>query len=38
LRESTRIRVYWQGGQCSFETRRPAGNDPVPDLGDVPCK
>jgi outer membrane usher protein len=38
LREATRVRVSWQGGQCSFEARRPAGNDPVPDLGNVPCK
>lgn len=38
LREASRLRVTWQGGQCSFEARRPAGTDPVPDLGDVPCK
>ncbi len=28
----------WHGGQCSFEARRPAGTDPVPDLGDVPMQ
>ena len=38
LREPTRVRVSWQGGQCSFEARRPAGTDPVPDLGNVTCK
>jgi outer membrane usher protein len=38
LRDATRVRVSWQGGQCSFEARRPAGTDPVPDLGNVPCK
>jgi outer membrane usher protein len=37
LRETSRVRVSWQGGQCSFEARRPAGNDPVPDLGNVTC-
>jgi outer membrane usher protein len=38
LRDTARIRVSWQGGQCSLEARRPAGNDPVPELGDVQCK
>ena len=38
LREASRIRVSWTGGQCSFEARRPAGTDPVPDLGNVQCK
>jgi outer membrane usher protein len=38
LRDSSRISVTWQGGRCSFEARRPAGSDPVPDLGNVPCK
>jgi len=38
LREATRVRVSWQGGQCSFEARRPAGTEPVPDLGDVRCQ
>lgn len=38
LREATRVHVSWQGGQCSFEARRPDGTDPVPDLGNVPCK
>ncbi len=38
LREATRVRMSWQGGQCSFEARRPAGTDPVPDLGNVTCK
>lgn len=38
LREATRVRVSWQGGKCSFEARRPAGNDPVPDLGNLPCR
>jgi len=38
LREATRVRVSWQGGQCSFEARRPAVTDPVPDLGNVPCR
>jgi len=38
LREATRVRMSWQGSQCSFEARRPAGTDPVPDLGNVTCK
>jgi outer membrane usher protein len=38
LREASRIRVSWTGGQCSFEARRPAGTDPVPDLGNVQCR
>ncbi|MDH5177537.1 MAG: fimbria/pilus outer membrane usher protein, partial [Gammaproteobacteria bacterium] len=38
LREASRISVTWTGGRCAFEARRPAGTDPVPDLGSVSCK
>jgi outer membrane usher protein len=31
-------RASWVGGQCTFEVSRPAGNDPQPDLGEVPCR
>jgi len=31
-------RASWVGGQCTFEVSRPAGNDPQPDLGEVPCQ
>jgi hypothetical protein len=33
-----RVRVAWTDGQCSFDARRPAGNEPVPDLGTVTCR
>ena len=38
LANATRVRVSWNDGQCSFEARRPAGTDPVPDLGNVSCR
>jgi outer membrane usher protein len=38
LRETTRIQVSWAGNQCTVEARRPIGDDPVPDLGTVPCR
>jgi outer membrane usher protein len=38
LSDSASIRVTWAGGSCSSNLRRPAGNDPVPDLGDVRCE
>ncbi len=38
LREATRIHIDWNGGQCTLEARRPAGSEPIPDLGDLRCK
>ncbi len=38
LSDSASIRVTWAGGSCSSNVRRPAGSDPVPDLGDVRCE
>jgi outer membrane usher protein len=38
LSDSASLRVTWAGGNCSSNVRRPAGNDPVPDLGDVRCE
>ena len=38
LGDATRVHVSWRDGQCSFEARRPAGTDPVPDLGNVSCR
>jgi outer membrane usher protein len=38
LNESASLRVTWAGGNCSSNVRRPAGDDPVPDLGDVRCE
>ena len=35
---AARILVTWAGGQCALDARRPTGNDPVPDLGDVRCE
>jgi len=34
---SARAVASWRNGRCSFEITRPAGNDPLPDLGEVPC-
>lgn len=30
-------RATWRDGRCSFQVARPAGADPLPDLGAVPC-
>ena len=38
LQGLARVRVAWKDGQCSFDARRPAGNEPVPDLGTVTCR
>jgi outer membrane usher protein len=38
LRDQARLQVEWAGGQCVVEARRPAGNDPVPDLGELRCR
>ena len=38
LRETTQVRIDWNGGQCTLEARRPAGSEPIPDLGDLRCK
>ena len=37
LREPTQLQVRWQGGECSVPVRRPAGSDPIPDLGTLRC-
>jgi outer membrane usher protein len=34
---ASRAIASWSGGQCSFELQRPAGEDPIPDLGRVSC-
>jgi outer membrane usher protein len=38
LQGSSRLQLQWQGGQCTIDARRPTGNDPMPDLGNVPCR
>ena len=38
LSDTASLRVTWAGAQCRAEVRRPAGDDPVPDLGDVRCE
>jgi outer membrane usher protein len=38
LKDTADVRVTWAGGECHAEARRPAGDDPVPDLGDVRCE
>jgi outer membrane usher protein len=38
LREPTRVRVAWSGGECSVPVRRPPGTDPMPDLGTLRCR
>ncbi len=38
LRASTQTRVTWREGECRVTLRRPAGNDPVPDLGTLQCE
>jgi outer membrane usher protein len=38
LQEPTHLHVRWQGGECSVPVRRPAGIDPVPDLGTLRCR
>ena len=37
LAGSASLRVTWADGACRAALRRPAGDDPVPDLGDVRC-
>jgi outer membrane usher protein len=32
------IAVEWDGRRCTFEARRPDGDDPVPDLGEKTCR
>ncbi len=27
----------WRGHRCAFEIARPAGDHPLPDLGEIPC-
>jgi outer membrane usher protein len=34
----SRVVVEWTGRQCTFDASRPAGKDPVPDLGEVTCR
>lgn len=38
LEHAARLHLQWAGGECSVAVRRPAGNDPVPDLGTVRCQ
>lgn len=38
LHDTARLQVEWNDGQCTVEARRPAGNDPVPDLGELRCR
>ncbi|HET9694989.1 MAG TPA: fimbria/pilus outer membrane usher protein, partial [Steroidobacteraceae bacterium] len=38
LSEASRIDVRWNGGACSVAVRRPAGQDPLPDLGTLRCR
>ena len=38
LRASTQTRVTWREGECRVTLRRPAGSDPVPDLGTLQCE
>lgn len=38
LAGAARIAVEWDGGRCTVEARRPAGDDPVPDLGEKTCR
>jgi outer membrane usher protein len=38
LTGTARIAVEWPGHRCTVEARRPAGNDPVPDLGEATCR
>ena len=38
LRETTQVRIDWNGGQCTLEARRPTGGEPIPDLGDLRCR
>jgi outer membrane usher protein len=38
LNDAARMHVTWAGDQCLAQVRRPAGDDPVPDLGDVRCE
>jgi outer membrane usher protein len=37
LRKSV-AEANWRDGRCSFVVERPAGSDPVPDVGDVTCQ
>lgn len=38
LGEAGSVQVSWVDGSCQMHIGRPRGTDPVPDLGDVPCK
>jgi outer membrane usher protein len=38
LQASRDAQVVWQGGQCRASLRRPAGTDPIPDLGTLQCQ
>ncbi len=33
----TRVTAAWRDGRCEFEVSRPAGKNPLPDLGEVAC-
>ncbi|HSG91111.1 MAG TPA: fimbria/pilus outer membrane usher protein, partial [Pseudomonadales bacterium] len=34
---NARAVASWQGSRCAFEIERPAGDEPLPDLGEIPC-
>jgi outer membrane usher protein len=38
LQGSMEAQVVWQGGQCHATLKRPAGTDPIPDLGALQCE
>ena len=38
LSEAARIDVRWNCGACSVAVRRPASQDPLPDLGTLRCR
>jgi outer membrane usher protein len=33
----TQATATWRNGSCTFNVARPAGKDPLPDVGEVPC-
>ena len=38
LQGSMEAQIVWQGGQCHASLQRPAGADPIPDLGALQCE
>lgn len=37
INDRTQATARWRDGNCSFEVTRPAGKDPLPNLGEVAC-